>query len=105
MSTYIRWAVTALVLALATIAVLHPRPLEAVARSCPVVGSFPVKDFTAGPGKKLDEILDKYDIPHDFKIYPGARHSFFNDRSRNYNAEAANDSWERVKAFFKTHIG
>ena len=29
MSTYIRWAVTPLVLALATIAVLHPRPLEA----------------------------------------------------------------------------
>src|SRR5262245_31103547 len=29
MPTYIRWAVTPIVLALATIAVLHPRPLEA----------------------------------------------------------------------------
>lgn len=84
---------------------MNPRPLEAVARSCPVVGSFPMRDFTTAPGRKLDEVLDKYNIPHDFKIYPGARHSFFNDRSRNYNAEAAKDSWERVKAFFKTHIG
>jgi len=32
-----------------------PRPLEAVARPCPVVGSYPENDFTAPEGRKLDD--------------------------------------------------
>jgi dienelactone hydrolase len=31
--------------------------------------------------------------------------SFFNDQGRNYDAKAAQDSWQRVLAFFKGHIG
>jgi carboxymethylenebutenolidase len=85
---------------------MNPRPLAAVARSCPVVGSYPDPDFTTGAGRKLDEVLDIYDISHDIKIYPGARHSFFNDqRPQSYNAEAAADAWQRTLAFFKQHIG
>jgi carboxymethylenebutenolidase len=38
------------------------------------------------------------------KIYPGAWHSFFNDQRPSYNAEAAQDSWQRVLAFFKEHL-
>ncbi len=84
----------------------NPRPLEAVARLCPVVGSYPGNDFTASSGRKLDVELDRYNVPHDIKIYPGAKHSFFNDTSRNsYNEAAAKDSWERVLAFFGEHIG
>ena len=81
-----------------------PRPLEAVARLCPVVGSYPDPDFTTPEGRKLDELLDGYNIPHDIKIYPGARHSFFNDTRPSYHAEAAQDSWQRVLAFFKEHV-
>jgi len=83
----------------------YPRPLEAVARLCPVVGSYPSGDFTTADGQKLDVELDRYNIPHDIKIYPGARHSFFNDKGRAYDAAAAQDSWQRVRAFFKEHIG
>jgi carboxymethylenebutenolidase len=83
----------------------NPRPLEAVARLCPVVGSYPDNDFTTSHGQKLDVELDTREIPHDIKIYPGAKHSFFNDQGRNYNASAAQDSWQRVLAFFKEHIG
>lgn len=83
----------------------NPRPLEAVARLCPVVGSYPDNDFTTSQGQKLDRQLDTYNIPHDIKIYPGAKHSFFNDQGSNYNAGAAQDSWQRVLAFFKEHIG
>ena len=83
----------------------YPRPLEAVARLCPVVGSYPSGDFTTADGQKLDVELDRYNIPHDIKIYPGARHSFFNDTGRAYDAAAAQDSWQRVRAFFKEHIG
>lgn len=54
--------------------------LEAVARSCPVVGSYPEKDFTARSGRKLNSELRRHGIPRDIKIYPRARHSFFNDR-------------------------
>ena len=83
----------------------NPRPLEAVSRICPVVGSYPDNDFTTAQGQKLDVVLDRYEIPHDIKIYPGAKHSFFNDQGRTYNEAAAKDSWQRVTAFFKEHIG
>ncbi len=82
----------------------NPRPLEAVKRSCPVVGSYPEKDFTAGAARKLDAELTKNNIEHDIKIYPNARHSFFNDKGSAYNAEAAQDSWSRVLTFFSVHL-
>jgi carboxymethylenebutenolidase len=82
----------------------NPRPLDAVRRSCPVVGSYPEMDFTASAGRALDEELDKHNIEHDIKIYPGARHSFFNSQSRSHNKEAAGDSWSRVMEFFGKHL-
>jgi carboxymethylenebutenolidase len=83
---------------------MNPRPLGAVARVCPVVGSYPESDFTAKAGHMLDLELDKYSVPHDIKIYPGTKHSFFNT-GRNHDAAAAQDSWVRVLAFFEQHIG
>lgn len=79
---------------------MNPRPLSAVARSCPVVGSYPDPDFTTKPGRKLDAALTRYSVPHDIKIYPGAQHSFFNDQGDRYNAVAAHDAWVRMLAFF-----
>jgi carboxymethylenebutenolidase len=83
----------------------NPRPIDAVQRACPVVGSYPEKDFTASAGRSLDEALNRYGIDHDVKIYPGAGHSFFNDQSRAYNKQAADDSWTRVISFFGKHLG
>lgn len=83
---------------------MNPRPLKAVERLCPVVGSYPTGDFTTEPGKKLDIELDRYQVPHDIKIYPGTKHSFFNDQRPNYDAAASADSWERVLAFFQEHV-
>ncbi len=84
---------------------MNPRPLEAVRRLCPVVGSYPTGDFTTGAGRKLDTTLGEYAIPHDIKIYDGAKHSFMNDHGSNYAAAAAGDSWQRTLAFFREHIG
>jgi carboxymethylenebutenolidase len=81
-----------------------PRSLKAVARSCPVVGSYPELDFTASHGRKLEAALEQYAIPHDIKVYPGAKHSFFNDQRGNYHAEASADAWQRVLAFFGERI-
>ncbi len=78
----------------------NPKPLEVVSRLCPVVGSYPEKDLTAGGGRALDQALQSHGITRDIKIYPGARHSFFNDTGRSYDKAAADDSWRRVLAFF-----
>ncbi len=82
-----------------------PRPIEAVQRACPVVGSYPENDFTANMGRKLDAALDDYHVDHDIKVYPDAKHSFFNDQRPNYNAEASADAWQRTLAFFKERLG
>ncbi len=84
---------------------LNPRPLEAARRSCPVVGSYPGKDFTAKSGRKLKVVLESAQIPHDIKVYQDAKHAFFNDRlPATYDPAAASDSWERVRAFFKEYV-
>src|SRR5436309_11051440 len=83
---------------------MNPRPLEAVARACPIVGSYPEKDFTAPAAKKLEAALEKYQVPHDIRIYPGAGHSFFNDRRPAYDPQAAADAWGRTLAFFREHL-
>ena len=82
----------------------NPRPLEVVKRSCPVVGSYPERDFTAGSGRAFDEALQRFGIDHDVKVYPGVRHSFFNDTRSSYDAKAAGDSWRRVVDFFGNHL-
>lgn len=82
---------------------MNPRPLEAVARSCPVVGSYPEKDFTAAAGKKLGEKLTEHNIPHDIKIYPGAHHSFFG-AGQSHDEAASQDAWNRVLGFFAQHL-
>jgi carboxymethylenebutenolidase len=84
---------------------MNPRPSEAVARLCPVVGSYPGSDFTTTNGQKLDIELERNNVPHNIKIYPGAKHSFFNDTSNSYDEAAAQDSWGRVLQFFGEHIG
>jgi carboxymethylenebutenolidase len=83
---------------------MNPRPFEAVAQSCPLVGSYPDRDFTTEAGRQLDVALDRYNVPHDIKEYPNSLHSFFNDDKRSFNPDAAADAWQRVLSFFKTHL-
>jgi carboxymethylenebutenolidase len=81
-----------------------PRPREAIRRLCPVVGSWPGKDFTTKAAGMLETELSAAGVPHDLKVYPGAKHSFFNEQWRNYHPQAAADSWQRVLAFFAEHV-
>ena len=37
-------------------------------------------------------------------VYDGADHAFANPSGRNYQAEPANDAWEKTLAFFDTHL-
>ena len=90
--------------AIAPFYAMNPRPLSAARRLCPVVGSYPGRDITARGGRKLDTRLATYGIVHDIKIYPGARHSFFNDQGRAHDPAASADAWERTLAFFAEHV-
>ena len=81
-----------------------PKPREAIRRLCPVVGSWPGKDYTTKAAGLLENELTAAGIPHDLKVYPGAKHSFFNDRWRTYEPAAAANSWQRVLAFFADHV-
>jgi carboxymethylenebutenolidase len=81
-----------------------PKPREAIRRLCPVVGSWPGKDFTTKAASILETELTAAGVPHDLKVYPGAKHAFFNDQWRTYHSAAAADSWQRVLAFFAEHI-
>lgn len=81
-----------------------PKPREAIHRLCPVVGSWPDKDFTTKAATILETKLTEAGVPHDLKVYPGTKHAFFNDTLRTYDAGAAADSWQRVLAFFEEHL-
>jgi carboxymethylenebutenolidase len=81
-----------------------PRPRKAIRRLCPVVGSWPGHDFTTRTAGVLEAALTSAGIPHDLKVYPEAKHSFFNDQWRTYDPAAAADSWQRVLAFFGEHV-
>ena len=83
----------------------NPRPITAVERICPVVGSYPEKDFTASAGRALDWELTRRQIQHDIKIYADTRHSFFTAKRSQAEIDAADDAWRRVMAFFETHLG
>ncbi|HEX5166210.1 MAG TPA: dienelactone hydrolase family protein [Thermomicrobiales bacterium] len=83
---------------------VNPRPLSALKRACPIVGSYPEDDWSARSGRKLDRALDDYRVPHDVKIYPSAGHSFFNDTLEGHNPAASADAWQRTLAFFGEHM-
>jgi carboxymethylenebutenolidase len=83
---------------------MAPKPRKAIRRLCPVVGSWPDKDFTTKAAKVLETELTAAGIPHDLKVYPGTKHAFFNDQLPVHQPAAAADSWQRVLAFFSNHV-
>ncbi len=81
-----------------------PRPLEKIANACPIVGSYPDKDFTTGGARELEKALTRYEIPHDIKYYENTQHSFFSRQRTQFEVDASKDSWERMLAFFTEHL-
>jgi carboxymethylenebutenolidase len=104
-SVVLTWACTDERLgAIAPFYAMAPRPRRAINRLCPVVGSWPGQDITTKAAGVLEERLTAAGIPHDLKVYPGTKHSFFNDQWRAYHPAAAADSWQRVLAFLAEHV-
>lgn len=84
-------------------------PLELVPQvSCPLLGNFGEQDQGIPPEKvhEFEAALKKAGKTADIKIYPGAKHGFFNDtRPEAYNATAAADAWQRTLKFFRERLG
>ncbi|HVG31777.1 MAG TPA: dienelactone hydrolase family protein [Pyrinomonadaceae bacterium] len=75
--------------------------------SCPLLGNFGELDQGIPPDKvkEFEAALKKAGKQADIKIYPGAKHGFFNDtRPEAYNAEAAADAWQRTLKFFRARM-
>ena len=96
-----------------------PSSPEALEGACPIVASYGARD--RGNEKvpaKLEYHLTRLGVEHDVKQYPNAGHSFLNDadigpwwlapvfRLANVGPEpeSAADAWQRIDAFFGTHL-
>ena len=73
----------------------------------PMAGSWGARDTSilADDVRALDAKLTELKKPHDFFIYEGAGHAFFDDTRESYVAPAAADAWTRTLAWFKAHLG
>jgi carboxymethylenebutenolidase len=73
-----------------------PKDAETLlAGACPIVGSFGGRDRPLrGAAGRLEETLASLGIDHDVKEYPGA----------GYDADASEDAWRRILAFFGRHL-
>lgn len=91
--------------------------------ACPIIGSFGAADKSplgARAGRRLDDLLAKYDVPHEVTIYPGVRHGFMNNHDpadatlmlrflarisgTKYDDAATRDARLRITAFFRSHL-
>jgi len=43
-------------------------------------------------------------VRHEVVVYPGAEHGFFCDQRAGYQAQAAQDAWQRVKQLFREEL-
>ena len=55
-------------------------------------------------GRALAKQLEEMGKDVQLRVYPNAGHAFFNNTGPNYNAEAAEDAWQRTIAFFRGHL-
>lgn len=73
----------------------------------PVLGIFAENDAYTSPEvvNALSEELKKIGKEHDFTIYPGTDHAFFNDdRPEVFHEEASRDAWDRMIKFFRVNL-
>lgn len=73
----------------------------------PILGLYGQKDagIPVETVRAFAHELQAHDIPYEIHIYEGAQHAFFNDtRPQVYDAEAAQDAWEKTLAWFQHYL-
>ncbi len=73
---------------------------------CPILGIFGNEDQFPTPEEvdRIEAELHKYGKDHEFHRYDGAGHGFFATERASYRPEQAVDGWEKVYAFYGTHL-
>ena len=74
----------------------------------PVLGLYAGKDTFVTPDavRELEAKLKDLGKQAEIRIYEEADHAFFNDeRPEVYDAQAAEDAWQRTIQFFRQHLG
>lgn len=74
----------------------------------PLLGLYAEHDHGISPDfvHNFEEALKQRGVPHEFHVYPGTEHAFFNDtRPHIYQEEAAKDAWERTLRWFRKYLG
>jgi carboxymethylenebutenolidase len=73
----------------------------------PLLGLFGAEDAHPSPAEvvELGEILTANGKDFEFHTYVDAGHAFFAVDRPSYRVAAANDGWERITAFYGTHLG
>ncbi|MGH6838936.1 MAG: dienelactone hydrolase family protein [Methylocella sp.] len=71
----------------------------------PVLGLYGAEDASITPDQveAMKERLESAGKTAKFKIYPGAPHGFFADYRQSFRAEAAQDAWMAMQAWFKQY--
>jgi carboxymethylenebutenolidase len=73
---------------------------------CPLLGLFGNEDSYPCPEHvdELEQILRDYGKTYEFHRFDNAGRGFFAVDRAMHRVEAANDRWERVSAFYGTHL-
>ncbi|MCW2573043.1 MAG: Carboxymethylenebutenolidase [Frankiales bacterium] len=87
---------------------LKVRPLLDLAGDmrCPLLGLFGAEDQHPSPADSavLAEALTSAGKDFEFHTFDGAGHAFFAADRPSYSVEAANEGWQRISTFFRTHL-
>jgi carboxymethylenebutenolidase len=83
-----------------------PPPLESLAHTkAAALGMYGELDAgITGSAQSVQAALETASVPHDFKVYPGANHAFFNDTGPRYDRAAATDAWARMVSWFREYV-
>lgn len=72
----------------------------------PILGLFGAEDtgISVASVQGFEATLERLRKNHDIHIYPGAGHAFANPTGTNYNAEVAEDAWQRTLEFLTQYL-
>ena len=72
----------------------------------PVLGLFGNEDAYPSPEQvdELEGLLKAAGKPYEFHRYDDAGHAFFSVDRPSYRVAAALDGWQRIRAFYRTHL-
>jgi carboxymethylenebutenolidase len=90
--------------------VFYGRPLTAsdtAKLQVPVLGLYAEHDhgIPVEAVMAFEAEMQKQGVPHDVHVYLGTSHAFFNDtRPQIYQAEAAQDAWQKALAWFRKYL-